>query len=122
MDYFYLAFTPTGGLNDLMLKTKFKPQKKFYLNLDVHSFSSQAPLFDPERTETSIDKQLGIETDLYFTHQPYETRTINGGYSQMFAEPSMELEKGGGSHEKLANWLWLSLTLKPKFISMPVKK
>ncbi len=115
MDYFYLNFTPPAGLQDWMVKTKYQPRKNLQLNADLHSFSSQASLLDADRPDAKINRHLGVETDFYFSYTPYQAVTYTGGYSQMFASPSMELVKGSGNRKALACWVWVSVTLKPTF-------
>ena len=72
----------------------------------MHNFSGQAEIAD------GIDKQLGTEIDLVYTHKLNKDVTIGAGYSQMFASEGLEVIKNnfdGNSN----NWAWLMLTIKP---------
>lgn len=113
MDYFYLDFTPTAGLVDIMLKGRYKPTAELSLMADIHSFSSYADLpAKPEAPAEQYDKFLGVETDLYASYTMDKELTLTGGYSHMLATESMEVVKGGES-DRLHNWFWLQLTFKP---------
>lgn len=52
MDYFVNIPAATGGLGlqDIMLKTRFKPTEQFWFGLDGHHFMSAEDDFDGENT------------------------------------------------------------------------
>ena len=112
LDYFYLKFVPTTGLEDFVLSFKYKATPRLKTSLDIHSFSTYATLSPTTDLQTTVDSRLGEELDLAFEYQAYENLKIKGGYSQMFATESMEVLKGSGSKEELANWLWLQAAFK----------
>lgn len=117
MDYFTALPTHTkgGGLVDLYAALLFDPVKQLKLRLDIHSFSLAADIANPAAVGTTLDKGLGTEVDLTITYTVSPIITVLGGYSQMFATESMEVLKGG-SKDETANWLWMSVSIKPTFL------
>ncbi|WP_456376289.1 alginate export family protein [Lutibacter sp.] len=107
MDYFYVGNHGNSvGLVDIYIKAKTKLGEKSSLTAFVHSFSAQAEIAD------GIDKKLGTEIDLVYSHKLNKDVTIGAGYSQMFASEGLEVIKnnadGNGN-----NWAWLMVTIKP---------
>ncbi|WPP50604.1 alginate export family protein [Catalinimonas niigatensis] len=107
MDYFYLSFAPSTGLEDLVFGLKYKPVPRLTTTVDLHSFYAQASLTSPTDVQEPVDSHLGEELDIAFEYQAYEHVKVQGGYSQMFATPSMEVLRGHGNHKETANWIWL---------------
>lgn len=107
MDYFYLSFAPDTGLEDIVFGLKYKPLSRLTTTLDFHSFYSQATLASAADAQDPVGSHLGEEVDMAFEYEVYEQVRIKGGYSQMFATPSMEVLRGHGNHEETANWVWL---------------
>lgn len=107
MDYFYLGFAPNTGLEDIVFGFKYKPMSRLTVTLDLHSFYAQASLAPTTDVQAPVESHLGEELDIAFEYQAYEHVKIQGGYSQMFATPSMEVLRGHGDHEEVANWFWL---------------
>jgi hypothetical protein len=107
MDYFYVGnHANSVGLVDLYVKAGTKLGEKSSLTAFVHNFSAQAEIAD------GVDKQLGTELDLVYSHKLNNDVTIGAGYSQMFASEGLEVIKnnadGNGN-----NWAWSMLTIKP---------
>jgi hypothetical protein len=107
MDYFYVGnHANSVGLIDIYAKASTKLGEKSSLTAFVHSFSAQAEIAD------GVDKQLGTEIDLVYSHKLNNDVTIAAGYSQMFASEGLEVVKNnfdGNSN----NWAWLMITIKP---------
>jgi hypothetical protein len=107
MDYFYVGnHANSVGLVDVYAKISSKLGEKSSLTAFVHNFSAQAEIAD------GVDKQLGTEIDLVYSHKLNNDVTIGAGYSQMFASEGLEVIKNnfdGNSN----NWAWLMLTIKP---------
>lgn len=120
MDYFYVGFNPSVGLQNLMLKNQWKINDKLTANLDFHSFYTHADLLDPSspaNQNITINKHLGTEVDFVLKYQPYSFVTFRGGYAQMFGTRSLEVlnvRGSNGDRNNLNNWIWLELRFTPK--------
>ena len=107
MDYFYVGnHVNSVGLVDIYAKLSTKLGEKSSLTAFLHSFSSQAEI------AANVDKGLGTELDLVYSHKFNKDITIGAGYSQMFASEGLEVLKnnadGNGN-----NWAWLMVAIKP---------
>ncbi|MEA2106495.1 MAG: alginate export family protein [Bacteroidota bacterium] len=121
MDYFTDPYSQTqnGGLSDLYINIKFAVNEKLNIGTTLHYLSLANNVIDPNYTGSglkAIDKHLGTEIDLYFDYQFTPDITLNAGYSLMFAQKSMEVIKGGDA-DKLGNWAFLMLVIKPTLFS-----
>ena len=111
MDYFYVGNHMNSiGLIDVYLPLIYK-SGPITATLVVHSFHSPVDLFD---VDEDYDETLGTEADLMVGYTISETATIRAGYSHMFATEQMEVLKGGNK-DKINNWAWVMLDLKPMF-------
>ena len=111
MDYFYVGnHANSVGLVDIYAKINTNLGDKSSLTAFVHNFSSQGEI------SANVDKGLGTELDLVYTHKYNKDITIGAGYSQMFASEGLEVIKnnadGNGN-----NWAWLMVTIKPTLFS-----
>jgi hypothetical protein len=107
MDYFYVGnHANSVGLVDIYAKLSTKLGEKSSLTAFLHSFSAQGEIGN------NVDKKLGTEFDLVYSHKLNNDISIGAGYSQMFASEGLEVIKnnadGNGN-----NWAWLMLTIKP---------
>tara|TARA_R110001583_G_scaffold35585_1_gene118210 strand:+ start:58724 stop:59959 length:1236 start_codon:yes stop_codon:yes gene_type:complete len=107
MDYFYVGnHLNSVGLVDIFAKIGTKLGDKSNLTAIVHNFSAQAEIAD------GVDKQLGTEIDLVYSHKLNKDVSIGAGYSQMLASEGLEYLRnnttGNGN-----NWAWLMVTIKP---------
>ena len=111
MDYFYVGNHENSvGLIDIFAKIGTKLGDKSSLTAIVHNFSAQAEI------ASNVDKRLGTELDLVYSHKLNKDVSIGAGYSQMFASEGLEVIKnnadGNGN-----NWAWLMVTIKPTMFS-----
>ncbi|MDO9595257.1 MAG: alginate export family protein [Lutibacter sp.] len=107
MDYFYVGNHANGvGLVDIYAKIGTKIGNKSSLTATVHNFSAQAEI------ASNVDKQLGTEVDLVYSHKFNGDVTIEAGYSQMFASEGLKVVKNNFD-SNVNNWAWLMMTIKP---------
>ena len=107
MDYFYVGnHANSVGLVDVYVKASTKLGDKSSLTAFVHNFSAQGEIAD------GIDKNLGTELDLVYSHKLNKDVSIGAGYSQMFAKEGLEAIKGNNDGNG-NNWAWLMVTIKP---------
>jgi hypothetical protein len=107
MDYFYVGnHANSVGLVDIYAKIGTKIGNKSSLTATVHNFSAQAEI------APNIDKQLGTEVDLVYSHKFNGDVTIEAGYSQMFASEGLKVVKNNFDGN-VNNWAWLMMTIKP---------
>ena len=67
-----------------------------------------------------MDSYLGTEIDFSMGYKLTKSIKIDGGYSQMLANESMEAIKGGDS--SLHNsWAWVMVTFKPNLFNHKFK-
>ena len=116
MDYFYVGYNPPVGLQDMMLKTTWKPNKKFTGFFDIHAFNASANIANPENTSLNLNKYLGTEADIFFEYRINEFFRVNGGYAQIFLTDSFVALRGRGDSKKVNNWFWFQLQFNPVFI------
>jgi len=111
MDYFYVGnHANSVGLVDVYVKASTKLGDKSSLTAFVHNFSAQGEIAD------GIDKNLGTELDLVYSHKLNKDVSIGAGYSQMFAKEGLEAIKGNNDGNG-NNWAWLMVTIKPTLFS-----
>ncbi|WP_372795094.1 alginate export family protein [Lutibacter sp.] len=111
MDYFYVGnHANSVGLVDIYAKIGTKLGEKSSLTAFVHNFSAQADIAQ------DVEKHLGTEIDLVYSHKLNNDVTIGAGYSQMFASEGLEVLKNNASGNG-NNWAWLMLTIKPTLFS-----
>jgi hypothetical protein len=126
MDYFYVGSPHTQqgatvGLVDIFAKTTFQAGKKTSVILHAHEFLSHVSIIDPENSAKNLSSALGAEVDAIFNFEYDKAVNLKVGYSQLFATRSMEAIKGGDK-DKLQQWTWLMLTVKPSLLSFPMNK
>jgi hypothetical protein len=107
MDYFYVGNHGNSvGLVDIYAKIGTKLGEKSSLTAFVHSFSAQSEI------ASNVDKGLGTELDLVYSHKLNKDVSIGAGYSQMFASEGLEVIKNNADGNS-NNWAWLMVTIKP---------
>lgn len=112
MDYFYVGYLPTGGLQDI--SASFSTKKgKYKFSGQLHAFMSAAKIADSEGNE--IDGYLGTEIDLSVAYLMSKKTKLVAGYSHMLGTDSLAALKGGDAGET-SNWAWLMLVVKPSFL------
>lgn len=122
MDYFnnLPKATGSGGLNDLYGVVAYQVNQKLSLTAEYHYFALQSKVINtnPEIGETHLPSPLGSEIDVWFMMKFSDQVALNGGYSVMMPEKSMEIIQqitpGKGS---ISSWTWLQLTIKPTFFT-----
>lgn len=82
----------------------------------VHQFSSQAQVRDLTSGKTWISN-LGMEADYTFGYTFTKEIKLQGGYSHMFATPTLQYIKGGNKHAT-QNWTWLMLTVSTSLLKV----
>jgi len=111
MDYFYVGnHANSVGLVDIYAKISTNLGSKSNLTAFVHSFSSQGEI------SANVDKGLGTELDLVYSHKLNNDVSIGAGYSQMFASEGLEVIKNN-TDGNANNWAWLMVTIKPTLFS-----
>lgn len=107
MDYFYVGnHMNSTGLIDVFGKVGANLTDKSNITLFLHNFTSYGEIAE------DVQKGLGTEIDLVYSHKFTKDVAIGAGYSQMFASEGLEILKNnfdGNSN----NWAWLMLTIKP---------
>jgi hypothetical protein len=114
MDYFYVGnHTNSVGLNDQYFRVNYS-SGDFSANATTHFFNSAGNIYAIS-SQALLDKYLGMETDLQLKYTFSKNTVLSAGYSRMFGTESLEFLKGGDADET-ADWLWLMITIKPKFL------
>lgn len=119
MDYFYVAkgFGQTG-LSDVYFKSSFKPTSKWTVNFDVHQFNASTPVYTGE-TAVYAGRNFGQEFDLVAMFTLTKMISFEAGYSvfnttELLSAPSV---KNINNPDKVADWAYLSLNIRPDFLS-----
>jgi hypothetical protein len=111
MDYFYVGnHVNSVGLVDIYAKISTTLGEKSNLTAFIHNFSSQGEI------SANVDKGLGTELDLVYSHKFNNDISIGAGYSQMFASEGLEVIKNN-TDGNANNWAWLMVTIKPTLFS-----
>ena len=114
MDYFYVAnHTNSVGLTDIYANFHFE-KNKISLKFSPHYFASAANIYKGTLKQNNF---LGTELDCTFGYQLMEKVKLDVGYSQIVASSSMETLKGGNKLN-MSNWVYVSISLKPKLLSI----
>lgn len=123
MDYFnnLPKSTKNGGLVDLFATLAFNYGKDNSLKLDIHRFWLQSKVEDPANKGTALDKALGTEFDFTFKQNILQAFKLEGGYSLMLPESSLEIIQGLQKNKSgRSDWLWCMLTF--TYTLFPEKK
>jgi hypothetical protein len=105
MDYFYVGnHVNSVGLVDIYAKISTTLGEKSNLTAFIHNFSSQGEI------SANVDKGLGTELDLVYSHKFNNDISIGAGYSQMFASEGLEVIKNN-TDGNANNWAWLSKSI-----------
>lgn len=114
MDYFYVGnHTNSVGLNDQYFHVNYN-SGNFSASATTHFFNSAGNIYSIS-SQSPIDKYLGTETDLQLKYTFSKNTLLSAGYSRMFGTESLEVLKGGDA-EETADWFWMMITIKPKFL------
>lgn len=116
MDYFYVGnHINSVGLQDFYVKG-FVGKPKVLYGLSLHYFNASANVNDDSATGTSsiASGNLGTELDLTINYNIGNGISIQSGYSQLFAQKSIEYVKNvtDGSKQN-NNWAYLMLLVRP---------
>ncbi len=115
MDYFGVPEKHGAGINDLLLRAHVGIGKKGALEATLHQFNLPEAYLS---NGTRVDKDLGRELDLVYSHKLEGSATLKAGFSTFFYTESMEQLKGRTPGEgENAFFGWVMLVVKPTFFS-----
>lgn len=118
MDYFYVSNAHNNvGLWDTYINMNLNSAEKLSWQITLHHFESTAKVVNYSGAKAS--SALGNEVDLGFNYKIMKDVKLNGGYSQMFAGPSMKYIKiisPNQSIKSFQNWVWLSININPEIL------
>jgi hypothetical protein len=115
MDYFYAANGfGKGGLSDLYINTTIKTSDKFSINTDLHHFASAAAVRVADNQKLSSG--FGEELDIIANYNLTKTISFQGGYCTFFSTNSLAQVKGVKNPQKVSNWAYLMINIKPEFL------
>jgi hypothetical protein len=105
--------TGNSGLIDAYLKLTFKPHAKISLLLDYHYFSL---LYKYTSKGKLLSRNYGHEIDLSCKIDFIKEVSLQAGYSAMLGTKTMAAILGGDQN-KLGQWAWCMLIIKPTIFS-----
>lgn len=115
MDYFYAANGfGKGGLSDLYLTSTIKASPKLSIQADLHQFSSPSQVINA--MDEKLGSNLGEELDIIATYTLTKTISFQGGYCTFLPTHSLAQVKGINDPQKMANWAYLMINIKPDFL------
>lgn len=124
MDYFFVggAFENSVGLEDFYLKARYTPGSKFWIQSDLHHFSSQQ---DFTNTETlRKESYLGIEWDLSAGILINQSVSVQLGYSRYWGSDGFHQLFQNTNPKGVQDWAYAMLivrpTIKNKFIGVRI--
>ncbi|QHT66939.1 alginate export family protein [Rhodocytophaga rosea] len=118
MDYFYVADGfGKNGLVDYYLRGRYKASAKLLISVDAHQFTASNKVLSGDGIE--LDRNFGTELDLIATYNLTKIITIEGGYSNFFATPTLASSgvKNVANADLQANWAYLMINIKPDFLN-----
>jgi len=115
MDYFYAANGfGKGGLSDLYLSSIIKATPKLLIQADLHQFSSAAQIINAK--DEKLSSNFGEELDIIATFNLTKTVSFQAGYCTFLPTNSLAQVKGVTDPQKMANWAYLMINIKPDFL------
>ncbi|MCF0073877.1 alginate export family protein [Dyadobacter sp. CY261] len=115
MDYFYAANGfGKGGLSDVYINTTIKASEKLSINTDLHHFSSAAQVRVSDNQKLS--SSFGEELDIIANYNLTKTISFQGGYCTFLSTNSLAQVKGVKNPQKMSNWAYLMINIKPDFL------
>ncbi|REA58851.1 hypothetical protein DSL64_19470 [Dyadobacter luteus] len=115
MDYFYVANGfGKGGLSDFYIHSTFTPTQKLSIQTDLHHFSSAAEVRNSE--SQALSSNFGNELDIIATYSLTKSISFQGGYCTFLATNSLAYVKGVKDPQKMSNWAYLMINIKPEFL------
>ena len=123
IDWFFVSNTWENnvGLKDIFLRSRYEFNPKFWMQTDLHTFSSYADTVLPSESVATKDKKLGGELDLTFGWIIHEAMSLQGGYSQYFLSDTMR-SLNSQTLTSQQNWAYLMVVFRPtskaKFIGV----
>lgn len=106
----YWSSLPKRGLFDLYGGLTLTPSKKFNIDGTFHAFS-----LAQKYSATNSKKNIGSELDITANYIVSPLFNIQGGWSSYFTTDLTKTVKGVTGDTK-ANWAYIMLTFKPKFL------
>lgn len=118
MDYFLNipADTQNGGLQDLFIKTSFSLGINSNISATYHNFALSERFAAQVGSGETLDKFLGSELDLNFTHSFYQEISVKVGYSILYASETLEQIQQREANN-WQHWGWVMLSLTPNFFN-----
>jgi hypothetical protein len=115
MDYFYTANGfGKGGLTDFYINTVIKASDKLVVQADLHQFSSSAQIRNAN--DDKLSTNFGNELDIIATYNLTKSISFQGGYCTFLTTNSLAQVKGVKDPQKMANWAYLMINIKPEFL------
>ena len=116
--------TANGGLIDYYVTLEYQMTEKTALLADYHHFTLQQDIVDPrydpiDISKTISERSLGHEFDLGFRIIFNKIVKLQGGYSFMFQDSTLEtIQYKESGNTEFPSWGWLMLTVNPEIFSM----
>jgi hypothetical protein len=118
MDYFYVSSAHDNvGLWDSYINLNLNAAEKLSWQIALHHFESAARVINYSGAKAA--SALGNEADITFGYKVMNDVNLNGGYSQMFTDPSMKYVKNISPNQKMKsfqNRAWLSININPDIL------
>ncbi|SKC05096.1 alginate export family protein [Dyadobacter psychrophilus] len=115
MDYFYAANGfGKGGLADFYINSVIKASERLSIAIDLHQFSSSATIRNTK--DEKLSANFGEELDIIATYNLTKTISFQGGYCTFLPTSSLAQVKAVKDPQKMANWAYLMINIKPEFL------
>ncbi len=121
MDYFYAGgrHSHSVGLHDAFAGITYHPHDKAFISTQVHSFAADGVIYNGN---DQMDFSLGTEIDATVGYVFNKAISVQAGYSQMFASPSLKFLQQVPNASDIQNWVYVMLIFRPdsdkKFIGV----
>jgi len=115
MDYFYTANGfGKGGLTDLYIHSTTKISEKLSIQADLHQFSSAAAIRNTN--DEKLSANFGNELDVIANYNLTKIINFQAGYCTFLSTNSLAQVKAVKNPQKMANWAYLMISIKPDFL------
>lgn len=114
MDYFYAANGfGKGGLSDFYIHSTIRATSKLTVQADLHQFSSATQIINSN--DEKLSGNLGNELDIIGTFNLTKSISFQAGYCTFLTTNTLAQVKSVPNPQKMANWAYVMINLKPEF-------
>ncbi|KAA6439786.1 hypothetical protein FEM33_10515 [Dyadobacter flavalbus] len=114
MDYFYAANGfGKSGLTDFYIHSSIRASAKLSIQADLHQFSGAAAILNAN--DEKMSGNFGNELDIIGTYNLTKSVSFQGGYCTFLPTNTLAQVKSVSNPQKMANWAYVMINIRPEF-------